>query len=200
MLVPSMTLEEIKKEIAKDFPIVFRKSEYLAQDLKRSLKHTHFEKEVRFYDYLSKYKNNWIIRIEEQKKGSMVTFITWYYNEAGLTAIIPVENNDYLSFFTAGFFKSFNERMQLNLTLPNDIIRAYADENLINGDVKLGYCAKGIYKFYCSTPHGYVLGTCNEYEKFYKLHAFMTHEMLKGREGELEKVMNEEVERFVEKT
>ena len=200
MLVPSMNLEEIKKEIAKDFSVVFRKATYLEKELKHNLKHRHFEKEIRFHDYLSKYKNNWIIRVEEQKKGSMVTFITWYYNETGLTAIIPVENNDYLSFYTAGFFKSFNERMQLNLTLPNDIIRAYADENLITEDVKLGYCAKGIYKFYCHTPHGYVLGTCDEYQKFYKIYAFMTREMLKGRQGELEKVMNEEVEKYLERT
>ena len=35
MLVPSMTFEEIRKEIEKDFEIVFRKAEYVTKDLKR---------------------------------------------------------------------------------------------------------------------------------------------------------------------
>jgi len=50
MLVPLMTIEEIRREINKDFPIVFRKMGYVAQKLKKKF--------VQFFDYYSKYKNN----------------------------------------------------------------------------------------------------------------------------------------------
>jgi len=36
MLVPLMTIEEIRREINKDFPIVFRKMGYVAQKLKKN--------------------------------------------------------------------------------------------------------------------------------------------------------------------
>lgn len=38
MLVPLMTIEEIRREINKDFPIVFRKMGYVAQKLKKKIR------------------------------------------------------------------------------------------------------------------------------------------------------------------
>jgi len=192
-----MNLAEIRKEIDKDFLIVQRKAAYLEKELQHLLKHRHVEQEVRFHDYLSKYKNQWVIRLELQHKGWMASYITHFYSDKGLVAISPDKNSDYLSFYTAHFLKRFNERMKLELVMPADIIRAYADENLIASENKLGATEKGIYKFYCTTPHGYVLGTCNTFEKFYKLHTFLTCEMVTGSEAEKVKIINDTLEKYL---
>jgi hypothetical protein len=59
MIIPTMTLEEIRKEISKDFPILDRKVNYVVHDLLKKL--SNYEKTkgyVQFFDYCSK----WIFR------------------------------------------------------------------------------------------------------------------------------------------
>jgi len=195
-----MKLDEIRKEINKDFLIVQRKAAFLEKDLKHEFKHHHIEQEVRFHDYLSKYKNQWVIRLELQHKGWMASYITHFYGEKGLVAISPDVNSDYLSFYTAHFLKRFNERMNLGLVKPDDIIHAYADENLIASEHKLGNSENGMYKFYSTTPNGYVLGTCKTFKKFFKLHTFLNNEMLAGSEAEKIKTMNDTLEKYLTNT
>ncbi len=197
MIVPSMYLAELKKEIALDFPIVYRKSTYLEQDFKRLLKHKHYESEVQLHFYLSKYKNNWIIRIEEQKKGAMVSFFTYYFKDDKMIGICPGVDDRYLSFFTPQFFRSYKACMHPDTVSTIDFARSFANENLVAEEIKLAYCATGICKVFCSTPHGFMLGTCDEIKKFYKMNVFVTHEMLRGNFDEKAIMVNEMLEMYL---
>jgi len=180
MLVPSMTLSEIRRELDKDFPIVHRKGEYLLEDLKRISRRTRVENIVKFYDYYSKQKNNWIIRVETLKKGGYMGCLAYYYGNSGLVCVIKLANDDHILYHTAHFFKRFNERLHLNLTNPNDIMRAYLNENPSIQLKAVSVIKPGFYSFFSASPHGYGLGTCDQEQKFYKMNTFITHDMLRG--------------------
>jgi len=81
MLVPAMTLKEVRREFEKDFEIIFRKATYVSHKLEKNLSKTMKEKGfVRFYDYFSKYKNKWIYRMHINKKQDIVSFMMFYDN------------------------------------------------------------------------------------------------------------------------
>ena len=53
MLVPSMTDEEIRKEIEKDFPILYRKSLYVAAEIKKQNMPLQKKRIIKTFDYVS---------------------------------------------------------------------------------------------------------------------------------------------------
>jgi len=89
-----MTLEDIRREIQKDFPIVKRKSIYVCQKLEKQYAQSLKEKQMALhYDYHSKYKNNWIYLMRLVKKKSTISYMVYYEGHRGLTALMPVEQD-----------------------------------------------------------------------------------------------------------
>jgi len=196
MLVPSMTLAEIKKEIEKDYPIVLSKSGYLLADLKRESIKKKTDTIVRFYDYYSKFKNNWIIKVKTLKKGGHTGYIAYYYGDHGLVAAIYLADKNRIAYHTAHFFKRFNERLHLTLTTPNDIMRAYLDENESWMVQFLEYFGPGLRKMFITTHHGYALGTFDENQGFYKLNTFITRDMLRGSQIDMAKTLEDYLHKY----
>lgn len=191
MLVPAMTLTDIRKEIEKDFPILHRKSGYITQKLSRLYSDSLREKKVtRFFDYQSKYKNKWIYKIELSKKKTNVTFLTYYYGKKGLTAIEPMSGNTLL-YFTAHFFNRYNERRKLNLTMPNDIMQAFLNDNMNFNFQRLEEFRPGVFKIFGVTQSGVVLGIYHVKLNFYKLNTFITSDMLKSGQTEMEQQLKD---------
>ena len=196
MLVPSMTLDEIKKEMSKEYPIISNKARYTQQKFLHALRPHGDETIVRYLDYLSKYKNNWIIRFGLRKKDSVVSFMAYYYNEHGLVGIAPTDDFTSFTYHTAHFFKRFNERLHLNLTMPKDIIRAFMNENDRFHLEKLEQFAPGIYTVFCATRLGYVLGNLDENGDYVKMNTFITHDMLKGSQHDIANALNAELQKY----
>jgi hypothetical protein len=181
MLVPAMTINEIRRDIDKDYPSVKSKASYMAHKVARIFGPGKDKNVVRFFEYCSFNKNKWIYKIQIHKKQEHFLLFTYYYNNKGLNAFSLLEPFDYLLHFTGHFFARYNQRLQLNLVQPNDIIRAYMEENSSYTFYKRKIISKGIVKIFCLTEKGIILGTQDDNTKVYHMNTFIPYFMLSNR-------------------
>ena len=173
-----MTLEEIRNEINKDYPILLRKMGYVAHDLKKKLsKEDKAKGFVKFYDYVSKYKNKWIYRVEIKQKKSFYEAMMLYHNGKGHAAI-SVTNEMNIIYHTGHFFERYNERLNLGLKSLRDIICTYMNESNTIKIQELYEIEPDIYEIFSIIPSGYVLGILNRKLWLVKANTFITNEML----------------------
>ena len=186
MIVPTMTLEEIRKEIEKDYPILLRKMVYVSNDLEKKLSKAQkiigFE---RFYEYFSKYKNQWIYSISINKEITEFEFMLLYHNGRGHAAI-AISPKNVLVYHTGHFFERFNERCKLGLKTIDDIIRAYMKENNTYDMRVVEEIEPGISKVFCVIQSGIMLGMFNKKLNLYKANTFLSNNMLNTKQKEME--------------
>lgn len=179
MLVPSMTLEEICKEIDKDYPILFRKTSYVMHKLERALSKSEKEKGfVHFYDYCSKYQNHWIYRVCITKKESLVSCLLLYHNGRGHIAIGATPDKN-IFYYTGHFFERYNERCKLGLKSLDDIYHAYLNAIYRFHFQDIEEVAPGIFKTFCVIESGIILGMHNRRLKLFKANTFISNNMLR---------------------
>jgi hypothetical protein len=178
MLVPSMTLEEIRREITKDFPIVFRKASYVGNKVRKAAHPKRDERYGTQFDYLSKYKNNWICNLEVGKKEMKIHCMAHYYAELGLAGVGLLNESDWLMFFTSHFFKRFRERLKLNIIQPLDLLHHYMATQNLYVFHKIRKLDDKTSSMFCVSESGVILGVINEQEKFYRMNTFLTSDML----------------------
>lgn len=195
-----MTLEEVRREIAKDYPILFRKSFYVCRKLEKSLSKVAKGKGfVAFYDYCSKYKNNWMYRIEITKKRSGVSSMLIYHNGKGNVGITVTDGTEgvVIIYHTGHFFNRYNERLKLNLQSRDEIIRSYMNQMCDYGFEELEEIEPGVKKIFCKITSGILLGTYNSKLKFMKANTFLSLDMLRGNQIELHnEIMNDELNKY----
>lgn len=198
MLIPTMTLEEVRKEIAKDFPILFRKANYVAVDLAKSLsKVEKIQGHTAFYEYTSKYKNKWIYRIHVTKKQNIISGMMLYHSGIGHVGIAVTQQG--IVYHTGHFFQRYNERSNLHLHSLNDIIHSYMDHTTRFDFQMLDEIAPGIRKVFCRIESGVILGTLNSPLQLLKANTFLSREMLRGDQIELDKeLMNDELNKYAD--
>jgi hypothetical protein len=195
MIIPTMTLEEIQKEISKDFPILDRKVNYVIHDLIKKLsKDAKKRGFVQFFDYCSKYKNNWIYRVSIKKKESGFEAMLLYHSGKGHAAIAVTRELN-LIYHTGHFFERYNERCKLGLKTLNDIIRAYMNENNIYHFEEGEEIAPDIFTMFCVIPSGIVLGTYNKKLDFVKANTFVPNDMITKKQRELYEELKKELEK-----
>jgi hypothetical protein len=196
MIIPSMTLEEIRREIEKDYPILFRKMEYVAHDMNKALSKTDKLKGVeRYFDYCSKYKNQWIYRICFTQKKIEFENMLLFHNGKGHAAICVSADME-LIYHTGHFFQRFNERCNLGLKTIPDIIRAYMRENKEYEMKELVEVEPGIFKIFGLIKSGIILGMQNANLKLFKLNTFISNNMLSKNQNELKLMMLDVLEKY----
>ena len=202
MIVPAMSIEQIRKEIEKDFPILYRKTIYQSQKLFKVCSPFNEHKIVtRVYDYLSKYKNKWIYKLELTKKKSLAHFLMYAEGQKGLNAWMLFETNDPdLFFFTAHFFNRYNQRLGLNLVKPKDIMTNFLVLNNSFRIEPLKQYDNGVHKVFIVNPCGVMLGNYDQKLKTYFINTFVTNEMLHGSQVQRHAMMEAELDEFVKQT
>jgi len=197
MLLPSMTLEEIRKEVDKDYEILVRKINYHSLDIKKRLSKYELEKGYEYYfDYLSKYKNKWICRLVLDKKGCLYSSLLIYRNYRGHVCISPSRTKD-ITYFTGHFFERYNERCKLGFTNFNDIVKHYMKEmGRFNYEI-LNEIEPGISKIFCTTSQGIVLGMYNKEYNLIKANTFIPNEMLTENQATLKNELNFALDKYI---
>ncbi|MCG3164623.1 MAG: hypothetical protein POELPBGB_00382 [Bacteroidia bacterium] len=197
MLVPSMNLEEIRKEIDKDFDIVCRKSVYVMQDLLKENRPLRGNRIIKVYDYFSKHKNNWIYKLDLDKKGCLHNYLTYYYNDRGLAGIEVTPQNKLMLYFTTHYFKRYNERLKLGITEPKKLLHTFMHNHTAYTFENLGEVSPGIFKIFAYTKNGVALGTWLRDLGYVKMNTFITHEMLKGNQLEIKAYKSAELDKYL---
>lgn len=110
MIVPSMNSKELLNEVINDLEIVYRKSGYLTESLRREAiksktKHVH-----RIFDYKSKRLNNWFIVVDYIIGHPAFIVVVYYIDQYGLNGIRVDADGLSLTHFTPHFLERYNER------------------------------------------------------------------------------------------
>ncbi len=196
MLVPSMTLEEIRREVEKDYPILLRKTSYVLIKIAKRLSIAQKEKGfVQFFEFCSKYRNHWIYRTIITKKQSFVSSLLLYHNGRGHVAIAVTQHRDII-YYTAHFFKRYNERRKLNLKTNDEIYHTFLNENIFFKFEKLQEVEPGIFKIFCVIDSGIVLGMYNSHLHIVKANTFISHDMLRKDQLALKRKLINELEKY----
>jgi len=184
MLVPNMTLDEIRKEINKDFPILVRKMGYVTQDIQKQWRKVGKPDDyIKFFDYTSKFKNHWIYRIEPLRKFSNCSAMLVYYNGRGHAGIASSKELNII-YHTGHFFLRYNERRNLELKTLEEIIRAYMNENHDIEYIDLEEISDDVTTIFGEIVSGIVLGTYNKRLDFLKLNTYLPHHMLSSNQNQ----------------
>ena len=104
----------------------------------------------------------------------------------GLAALTIDMKEEVLHYHTGHFFKRYNERRNLGLVKPEDIIRVYIKDNTQISYQPLEKIATGIQTIFGVITTGIVLGHRNSNLKILLLSTYITHEMLKGQQLKME--------------
>jgi hypothetical protein len=197
MIVPSMTFEEMRKEIEKDFEILYRKAKYVVRKVEHDNSPLGKKRIIKFFDYYSKHKNNWIYKADISKKYNIVSFMIYFYGDRGLNAFEKLNGEECVCYFTAHFFRRFNERCKLNLSVPNDIIRAFMADNEFFCFRTIEKITQDYSKMVCSSKSGVSLGILDHKLKIYRMNTFLSNDMLKGSQIEMDNSMKETLEKYL---
>ncbi len=134
MIVPNMSLPEIRKSVLDDFACEIKSK--LA-----SIKVTYHGKWIRSgrKDFVEtilfpvKSKNNWRITVTCNKNGVNATPYLISYNNKGLTAShVPLDSDSMsLLHFNTHFFKRYRERGKIAIEKPEDLVKFFFKKNTI---------------------------------------------------------------------
>lgn len=182
MLVPAMNIEEIRKELNKDVPVLNRKMVYVAHKLLKTIKPARDKIITRVSDYFSGNKNKWLYRLSISQKKQEYFLLIYYYNAKGISAFSKVNNTDYLLHFTSHFFDRYNERCHLGLKDKIEIMKVYLSENGIYTFHERRQIANGIFKIYSLTQKGIILGTLDKNRKVYHFNTFIPLSLLNNKQ------------------
>lgn len=179
MILPTMSVEEIRTDVLKDYPILYRKMKYHELSLySELLRHKIPNNFVGYYDYTSKQKNHWLYRLEITRKKLLYhQAMVFYHTGKGYVGII-VSGNNYVLYHTAHMFNRYNERRKLGLLNFFDIVRVFMNDNFDYTLQPLEEIGHGVSTFFCECNTGVMVGTVNNKIKLVKFNTYLPKEML----------------------
>ncbi|MDP4283213.1 MAG: hypothetical protein Q8891_02225 [Bacteroidota bacterium] len=134
MIVPNMSLPEIRKSVFEDFACEIKNK-------LQSIKVTHQSKWIRngrkdFVETIPvtvKSKNNWRITVACNNKGVTANPYLISYNNIGITAShVPLDLVSMpLMHFNTHFFKRYRERAMIAIERPQDLIKYFFRKNVV---------------------------------------------------------------------
>jgi hypothetical protein len=195
MIVSSMTYIEIRKEVQNDLVSVIKKSKYVEAELEKKMKRNKLKTITHIYDYCSPNKNNWIVKMEIGKKKVSRDFVTYFYIDDKIVAV-QVLDIPYILYYTSHFFKRYKERLKLDIIKPEEIIRKYLNDSTNFVPKVLEIVDNNLLKMYIVCNQGTILGTLHTDTFICKMNTFLSSEMLKTDQVEMEKEMKERLRKY----
>jgi hypothetical protein len=136
MLVESMNEVEITNEVLKDFSKLRETtSDRLANEYDKERRKFKIDNKKIYpivYPVKTAAKNTWLLFLSkapahERYKGIEsinVSYLVYYYNSKGLR-VFNCSSGGFIEVYNGHFFKRYNERLNLNLNRPLDIVKSY---------------------------------------------------------------------------
>ena len=147
------------------------------------------------YDYTSKNKNKWIVKIDIGRKDTASTFITYLYIDNRIVAVQLIDA-PFILYYTSHFFKRFKERLKLDIIKPEDIIKKYIWDSTCFYPKVLEKLDDEHLKIYIICEQGTILGTLHTKSGICKMNTFLSPDMLKTDQIEMEKEMKERLTKY----
>ena len=198
MLVPSMNPQEITKEVLTDFNKLYdTTATRLGGEYNRERKKLKIDKTkayIKTYTVKTHSKNPWILYLRKapaidkyQDEDSIhVGFVTYYYGGKGLT-VFNMSPASQLQVFYGHFFKRYNERMNLNLSTPIDVVKNYFFRNGYAGYSVIPKEGKEYVMGF--SPEGILLGELQHNRLWLVNKTFVSRDLSRHDQDEAEKAL-----------
>lgn len=134
MIVPNMSLPEIRKSVSDDFVCEIKSKV-------QSVKVTHHSKWIRSgrKDFVEtilfpvKSRNNWRITVTCNKDGiNVIPYLISYNNRGMMASHIPLDDDSMpLMHFNTHFFKRYRERGRIAIEKPEDLVKKFFRKNIV---------------------------------------------------------------------
>ncbi len=200
MLVPSMTLQEIRRVLIADYE----------KELKGKLKAIGISSAgkwmrngrkdfVETIAFTTKSRNNWRITIH-YRNGHLTTIpYLIYFNNRGITAshFLPDFGTDKLMHFNTHFFQRYKERGKIDIEKPEDLVKSFFRKNLVM--LPCYYpMPDGRNQLFCPLHGGVGLGTYHEEGEIHEFKTFVDNSLLREEQKQqIQEIYMETMEELV---
>jgi len=194
MLVPAMTPLEIYKEIVEDGTSVLRTITTKMHIQTLVMKRTNQFKWVETLHLKSQRNNNWSVVINIQPGMKDINFYVKTDDKQGLTAysVFMMQEIPMLIKYNAHFFKRYRERMELEETKPDQVLKKFFKNNVRLTPAYSEKADDGTMMAVVSLPDGLGLGRFSESSPITEMKTFIAHSTLNKGQRELVKMLNED--------
>lgn len=181
MLVPTMTLPEIKHSLFRDYEgeLHVKISALEAGAHRKWL--TNGKKDfLETVVFTSKSKNIWRIFITGSNHGFSAMPYVIFYDNVGITASHLTTSPGKLSFvhFNTHFFKRYQERAKIDLDKPEDVVKLFFRKNRVFAPY-VEELENGKLQLFIPLDDGIGLGTLHEDEDIFEFKTFVDNSLLK---------------------
>jgi hypothetical protein len=138
MIVESMNWKELQKEIVKDQSNALNTAKRIVVEYLRERRKKHINKKspyIRWYDIKTVNKNRWIIGLEkspsDEKYQGVLNFqpYVYFYTSTGIKVVKILSQGGGLHYYTGHVFQRYNERMELGIKEPIDLVKRFFTNN-----------------------------------------------------------------------
>jgi hypothetical protein len=194
MIVPKMNLLELYTEILEDSVNVMRTVTTKMHIQTHVMKRTHQYSWVETLHIKSQRSNNWsvVININGEVKG--LNFYVKAEDKHGLCAysVLHVEGIPALIKYHSHFFKRYRERMFLEETKPDQVLKRFFKNNIQYTPAYSEKDDKGNMAAVISLPEGMGCGRFSEECPITEMKTFIAHDTLNKGQRELIRELNED--------
>jgi len=204
MIVETFTNKELINEVLQDWNEAINHLDTLAKDYDKNRRKFKFNKDRPFaksYLVKSKRLNNWLFILDKapsvsyKDTGSInICSLVYYYTSSGLR-VIKVMPEGGLSVYNGHLFTRFNERLNLGLIEPLDIVKRFFS---VNGYFISKVIPKGDREFTLSTcKEGLLLGELQE-ERTLLIHkTFINKDQLREEQKDIEQELIDNLQKEI---
>lgn len=193
MIVPSMSIAEIRREMNRDLPGVTKAMIRQEKELRQS-QAFRFNKDQKFQrDIKSARKNSWIAFHHITSKTCNSRPVVHFPSDDGIT-VGHVLGDKRLLLISGHFLRRYNERSNLNLVGPEAIIKHYFLENEAFTFASSPEFDSANMNIFSLLKNGVALGFMNEEERFIHFRTYVSLDMLYPKQVKrLQKLMDDTV-------
>ena len=192
MLVLSMTIEEIYREIMRDLDTVKRRSDAEAIILQKQMLRKKLEKEVRTLCFKTQYRNEWQLVFHIDCKGIKKAFYVHTRDSRGMVAytiefldMVDGTMEKYLVKYNSHFFQRYNERMQLGFPDQAKTIKYFFKKNLEYKKGATELIADKLRQVHFVYENGIGIGWQDDAAKAITMKTFVSNDILTNRQRNL---------------
>ncbi|MFM2226081.1 MAG: hypothetical protein RJA07_2283 [Bacteroidota bacterium] len=186
MIVPSMTLHEIRKALVYDYEhevhARMKADEIIAKGKWIRGGRKDF---VETNSFITNTRNKWRIIVNCNKGNVSTNAYVISYNEIGITAshFLFGRETEHLMHFNTHFFKRYKERLKINLDKPEDLVKYFFRHNLV---MLPSYFPMddGAQQLFCCLDGGIGLGKYYEEESIHEFKTFVDNSLLHNNQKE----------------
>ncbi len=130
MILPTMTSEELAKEIMADYENVCAKVIHIMKQTRRLAIKSRTKHHQQLFEYKSPMKNDWLIFVNHYIKDPIFVPVVRYLNKHGMNGVMVGSDKVLLSHYTSHFLERYNERFLKNGDMTKlDLLKHFISHN-----------------------------------------------------------------------